>query len=362
MSQFEILGQTDSLWSASPEIEITGFTDIYYAYDFNTPETTFRQPFLFNHNRHNEFNLNLGMIKIAAVHAKYRSNFALHTGTYVQDNYSAEPGVLKNIFEANVGLSLIPSGKLWLDAGILPSHIGFESAVSLDNSTLTRSLLAENSPYFMTGAKLTYTPRPDWELAAIVNNGWQRIQRVSGNSLPGFGTQIVYKPSTNATFNWSTFAGTDDPDSTRRMRYFSNVYGIIQVSEKLEIIGGFDVGFQESAITTDSYDNWLSPVLIARYRFKENFAAAIRLEHYQDPGGVIVGFPEGVMLKTNGYSLNLDYNPTPDIACRLEGRWLSASDNSFPRESTSVSDNFTLVGSIAVRFSHLIKPDKATVQ
>ena len=35
---------------------------------------------------------------------------------------------------------------LWLDAGIFVSHIGLESANSRDNLTLTRSIMADNSP------------------------------------------------------------------------------------------------------------------------------------------------------------------------------------------------------------------------
>jgi hypothetical protein len=104
--------------------------------------------FYFNHNRHNEFNLNLGFVKLGLEHSKYRANLALQTGTYSNDNYSAEPGLLKNIFEANVGLSLNKKNNLWIDAGVFASHIGFESAISTDNLTMTRSLLAENSLIF----------------------------------------------------------------------------------------------------------------------------------------------------------------------------------------------------------------------
>ncbi len=76
--------------------------------------------FLFNHNRHNELNLNLGLLKLSLNHSKYRANFALQAGTYSNDNYAAEPGLLKNIFEANIGISLTEKNNLWLDAGIMP--------------------------------------------------------------------------------------------------------------------------------------------------------------------------------------------------------------------------------------------------
>ena len=56
-------GQSDSSdWAQKPEVSYSGYLDIFYAYDFNEPKTNYRQPFLYSFNRHNEFNLNLGLI------------------------------------------------------------------------------------------------------------------------------------------------------------------------------------------------------------------------------------------------------------------------------------------------------------
>jgi hypothetical protein len=88
----------DTLWNQSPQVFLSSVLDIFYVYDFNQPQTPKRQDFLFNHNRHNEFNVNVGMVKVGLQHPKYRAHFALHAGTYSNDNYAAEPGVLKNIF------------------------------------------------------------------------------------------------------------------------------------------------------------------------------------------------------------------------------------------------------------------------
>lgn len=147
--------------TASDPLSITGYTEIYYQYDFNKPADGKRPGFIYNHNRHNEVNLNLGYLKASYNGKNSRVNLAAAAGTYMNANYSAEPGVLKNIQEANAGLRVSKKQNIWLDAGILPSHIGFESAVSKDCPTLTRSLLAENSPYFETGAKLTYTGKKE---------------------------------------------------------------------------------------------------------------------------------------------------------------------------------------------------------
>jgi hypothetical protein len=349
-----IVAQADSTWHQKPELSISGFADVFYVYDFNQPQGAERQPFLFNHNRHNEFNLNLGIIKLGVDHEKYRANLAFHTGTYVNDNYAAEPGLLKSIFEANIGLSLNKRNTIWLDAGIMPSHIGFESAISMDNSTLTRSLLAENSPYFMAGAKLTLTPSEKWEIAGLILNGWQRIQRLHGNSLPSIGTQVKFSPSDKILFNWSSFAGTDQPDSTRTMRYFNNFFGQFQITQKIGLITGFDIGVQQRSKGSANYEFWFSPVFIGQYTFNDRWKSAVRAEYYHDQSGVIIQTATANGFQTTGFSLNLDYAPTQNLMCRIEGRWLNSKDPIFETKTNFINTNFIIGASIAIKFSETL--------
>jgi hypothetical protein len=346
----KLSAQVDSAWHQKPTVTISGFADVFYVYDFNQPQGTERQPFLFNYNRHNEFNLNLGFIKFGLEQSKYRANFALQTGTYANDNYAAEPGLLKSIFEANIGVSLNKKNNLWLDAGVLPSHIGFESAISIDNWTMTRSLLADNSPYFLTGAKLTFNPNDKWGIAGLIVNGWQRIQRLEGNSLPSFGTQVNFSPTENITLNWSSFIGTDDPDTTRRMRYFNNFYGQFQFTKMFGLIAGFDIGTQQRVKNSSTYDLWFSPVIIGQFAMNRHWKTAIRAEYYQDETGIIIPTGTNNGFKTTGLSLNLDYTPTQNIVCRLEGRWLNSKDKIFETKGMSTNNNFIIGISIAIKF------------
>jgi len=313
-----------------PSIDVSGFLDVYYAYDFNEPRSLKRQPYLYNHNRHNEFNVNLGLIKIGIYDEKYRSTLALQTGAYGNDNYSEESGLLKSVFEATVGVSLNNDNTLWLDAGVLPSHIGFESAISMDNYTLSRSLSAENSPYFLTGAKLTYNPNDKLELAALVTNGWQRIQRVKGNSLLSYGTQAIYQPTDRISINWSTFIGTDDDDYNRRMRYFSNLYTQLDIGERFHVIGGIDIGAQQTHKGSETYNLWYTPTVIGYWSINELWGVGARGEYYQDEYGVIVYDN----FETYGFSTNIDYSPTSNMMFRVEARHL---------------DNLTLLTSLAIK-------------
>lgn len=115
LGQFGLIAQTEN---AQPALTFTGYVETYYLYDFGNPDDHNRPGFLYSFNRHNEVNLNLGFIKAAYLKEKTRANFALMAGTYPNANLSAEPGVLRNILEANVGVKISKSKNLWIDSQV----------------------------------------------------------------------------------------------------------------------------------------------------------------------------------------------------------------------------------------------------
>ena len=330
---------------------ISGYVEAYYVYDFNKPENNTRPAFIYSYNRHNEVNLNLGFLKGSYNTENVRANLAIMAGTYTNANLASEPGVLKNIFEANAGVKISSSKNLWVDAGVFASHIGFESAIGKDSWNLTRSILADNTPYFESGAKISYTNENEkWFLSAMILNGWQRIQRLNGNSLPSFGTQVTFKPNSEVTLNSSSFIGTDTPDSARLMRYFHNFYGIIQLSDQLGLTLGFDYGIQQKTSGTGTYDHWLSPVIIARITFSEKISMDVRAEYYEDRSAVIIRMPTPNGFRTTGLSTNLDYKISSNALWRFEIRNFSSRDAIFVREGKNVKDNTFITTSLAINF------------
>ena len=353
--------QTATTTSATTGLVLSGYVEAYYTYDFTAPKTTQERPsFLYNHKRNREVNINLAFIRLAYTHERVRSNLAIQAGTYAQYNYAAEQGLLKNILEANAGVKLSTTRDLWLDAGIFSSHIGFESAISKDCWTLTRSLSAENSPYYLAGAKLTYnTPNSKWTLLGSVLNGWQRIARLPGYSGPSVSTQVQFKPSAKLVFNWSTFLGSDRPDSLKQGRFFNNFYAIINPTGKLGVILGFDIGADRKPVISSRSDQrvgsgsyvWYSPVLIARLATSDKSYLAGRIEYYRDKNGVIIstGTPNG--FQTFGYSLNYDYAILPNAIFRIEGKLYSSKDAIFEAVNSTVSrTNTSLTTSLAISF------------
>ncbi|MBO6183132.1 MAG: porin [Chryseobacterium sp.] len=341
--------QNDSI---NKPFNISGYAEVYYTADFNNPKNNNRPGFVYSHNRNNEINVNLAYIKTAYNTENVRANLALAVGTYMNANYAAEQGVMKNVYEANAGLKISKKHNLWIDAGIFPSHLGFESAVGKDNWTLTRSLFADNSPYFETGAKISYTSESGkWFVSGLVLNGWQRIQRVDGNSTPAFGHQLIFKPNEKLTINSSSFIGNDKPDSIRQMRYFHNLYAVYQINKKFGLTAGFDIGAEQKAKGSDQYTIWYTPVLIAKYNATDKLSFTARGEYYQDEKGVIISTGTENGFKTFGYSFNADYQIFPNLVWRTEIRNLSSKDAIFMNITDEFNKNsLTATTALAISF------------
>jgi len=335
----------------APKLKISGYLETYFGYDFNKPTDNNRPGFIYSHNRHNEVNLNLGFIKANYDDGTIRGNVAVMAGTYANANLAAEPGVLKNIYEANAGVKLSKNANLWLDAGVFSSHIGFESAVSKDCWVLTRNISSENTPYYESGAKITYvTNDGKFTAAAFYLNGWQRITRQNGNSQPAGGVQLTWKPTDKITVNYSNYLGTEGVDSVRVTRFYHNVYGIFQVTDQFGLTLGFDYGTQQKAKGSNDKNEVLSPVAIAQYKINNKWAIAGRAEYYQDKDGVFIATGTANGFKTTGYSLNLDYAPISNAVIRLEGKMYSSKDKIFVRNLNAVDNNAALTASIAIAF------------
>ncbi|MES2617709.1 MAG: porin [Bacteroidota bacterium] len=338
---FKLSAQRDTM----SKINFSVYGDVYYSYDFSEPYGNEKPAFIYNHKRHNEVNANLLILKAAYKDTITRGNLALMAGNYPQYNLSHEPLWASFIYEANVGVKLNKRRQLWLDAGIFPSHIGFESAISADCWTLTRSILAENSPYYEAGIRLSNTNKNEnfyWALMAL--NGWQTIQRPPGINTPSFGLQLNYKIKEKLTLNYSNFVGSTQPDSNKAIRTFHNLYLQYESGNKWGAIAGFDIGSDK--IANGTYSTWYSPVVIVRYAVNKKIKAAIRGEYYYDKNQIIITTQTANGFQVMGYSANLDFNITEGVLFRIEGKLYHSKDPIF---KNNTSNNFALTSSLTYK-------------
>jgi hypothetical protein len=326
---------------------IYGFVDAYYSYDLGQPAAHERPVFIYNHKRTNEFNVNLGLLKLTYASEKVRGNLGLMAGTYPQYNLAAEQNMLKNIYEAKAGFKF--SKKLWLDAGIFPSHIGAETAISRENLNLTRSLGADNTPYYEAGVKLTLEATEKLTVTGLVLNGWQNIRENNNNK--AIGTQIQYKLKDKILLNYSNFFGNEKPDSAAQIRFFHNVYASANLSNKWSLIAGFDLGTEERPNGESGSNKWWNPTLSLKYQLTDKVGIAVRTEYYHDKNGVIIATETKHGFQTAGYSLNLDYAPAEQVLWRVEGRMFNSKDEIFISKNGRATDkNNAVTSSLSIKF------------
>lgn len=336
--------------STAPHFRFDGYIDVYFSYDYNRPASGLRPAFLYSYNHHDDPEINLALFHTAYDKKNLRCNLALMFGTYSRSNLASEKKWLRYIYEANIGLAVGKKKNTWLDAGVFPSHIGFESAIGKDCWTLSRSIMAENTPYYESGIRLSWSPEKNkWTFRILLLNGWQRIGWKNENRIPAAGTQVTYTPNEKITLNSSSFIGHVLPDSSHCIRYFHNAYAVWQLHSRFGITAGIDNGMQKNP-STDKFDSWINPTIIVRGMLTKKIFLACRYEYYYDPGQIIINTSSPNGFRSSGFSANLDYRLNENILFRCEGRSLKSADPVFVRNYQPVNDNFCFMVSASCAF------------
>lgn len=340
-SIFPMLSQSEN-----KKVQFSAYNELYFSYDFRQTGKSVKPGFIYNHKRNSTLANNLLLASAKYSDDKVRANVALMLGDYATYNLAAEPTWAKVLNEAHIGLLLSKKSNTWLDVGLLPSHIGIESAIGFDNWTLTRSLLAENSPYFETGIKLSgQAMQKKMMISALILNGWQKIKRPNYIKKPSYGLQLQYKPSAKHLLNYSNFIGTDKPDSVAGIRHFHNFYAQFEPSASFGLQLGMDMGFEKNR--KNKYATWFAPMLVIQQKLGEKINLAGRIEYYSDKTEAIINTSQGIGFQTLGLSSNIDFTFSEKIKCRLEAKKYYAKQAVFV--DNTAKDYFILTSSVCLK-------------
>lgn len=243
------------------------------------------------------------------------------TGDSADVVHAAEPNhhPVRNIYQASV---LYDAKFAQFEAGVYPSHIGFEGFFTKDNWSYTRGWLGELSPYYQAGIKASKSFGSKWSGQVHVLRGWQNI---SAHVPAAIGTQIAY-----ASGPWSASFNTYiDPD-----RKFGDLVATYKVTPKLSLGGSLDRGRQTPA-------NWLGAGLYGRYGFDDRHAIAFRAERFRDPNGGISGIAQTLSEAT----LTYEFRPSAHSILKLEGR---RDHSTAPVFSGSNNQTLAIASAVAV--------------
>ena len=323
-------------WSAS--------TDIFLSSSFNKP-SNHQRAYTTQPSRNNEIGLMLASIGLSVSGPNYRGRVALQEGWFARANYSGLDSSWRMLQEANVGVRVADG--LWLDAGVMFSHIGYESMIGRNNLTLSRSFTADYTPYYSTGAALAWTVSDVVSVTGLVLNGWQQI--VDINNDLAFGARVVVTPSSTLSFNWSTFVGNEQARGTASMvRFHNNFWVEWKATDRIIIVGLADVCLQDTPADT-STKQWYAGVTAA-YSPSDQFRIATRVEHYNDPANMFIATPTRGPFQASAASLNLDYRPNDAVLVRGEIRTMIAGEKVFPSHDGLKSSDTYITVSTSIAF------------
>jgi|SRR5690554_677697 len=334
--------QEDNSFPMTKKLSVKGYIEAYYAYDFSPPENNLRPDVLYNFTNHNQFSINTGIIGLNYKGRFFRSDVSFILGSYTKQNLADEPKFFKHIYEANIGVKLLKDHDFWLDIGIMESNIGFESAIGTECFTLSRSLMAESSPYYLNAAKLSYIPKNEkWEFEVLFSKGWQ--QMIDG--YPSFGHTVKYKANKNWLINSSSFAGKVKlpgivPMLTRReFRFFHNLYAKYEKG-KFGVIAGIDFGVDQLVENHADKGSWTGAIGVFRYQFHKNWSASIRGEYFLDPSNSVTSLENTDGFENFGASLNIDCHLGKIFMIRAEARMLAGKEQYYVLNNVPSNSNF----------------------
>ena len=308
------------------KVTISGYLDSYYAFNFSKPSNA-NSPYFVSSNRHNEANINLAFIDLRYNTENIRARITPGFGTYVNANYAAEQGLLKNMIEASAGLRISKKKNYWLDYGVIGSPFTNESYLSKDHLVYSRTLAAENVPYYLCGAKLSMPLSSKTNLYLYALNGWQQIK--NQNKRLSFASQLEYRPNNKNLVNWNTYIGDESSAANPQFknRYFSDIYWIYDSGKKFTSTACAYLGIQEIA---NSRFTWWQINYSAKYNFNTKFSLAGRVEYFNDPTNIMVtNITPTKGFSTTSASLCFNAKINNNALFRLENRAFYANENAF---------------------------------
>lgn len=324
-----------------------GFIDTYYAYDFNNPSTIDRQ-YTTQAIRHNEFNINMAYVDLKISSEQIRSRMALQFGNSVEANYAQEPQqgnisgpeIIKHIQESYVGTKL--DENTWIDAGIFFSHIGLESFISKDNINYTRSLVADFSPYYQAGVKISHDFSDKVSGQILLLNGWQMIS--DNNSDKTLGTQLSYNFSENTYLTYNTLIGNEST-----FRHFHDLVFRSALSNNFELSLQIDLGFSEKS-NSNAYSRWFGTSLMTFYKLSLQSKINTRIEYYYDPDKVITSTGSTLSFDVFSCSLGFDHKINDFTTFRSEVRHYRSPNQIFSSSTIDKNKNTSFISSLGFSF------------
>jgi hypothetical protein len=320
-------------------VTISGFVDIYYAYNFNTPATpcaVVNDVAVFNclhvfDVAQNSFSLNLASFGLektptADSRAGFRLDLMFGPGAGLVTGDGADAS-LRNVLEGYASYLIAPRGHLQVDAGRFTTPAGIEDIVPARNWNASRSLLfALAIPHEHVGLRVITAPRESLELTGFVANGWTDVSRNAGAQQVG--ASLWARPFRSLTFRQTYIGGPESTPTTMTngWRDLWDTAAAVRVTSDVDVAFNLDLGDDRNTL-----QSWSGAAVYVRRRITDQAAVALRLEQLADHDGFMTGVSQDLQEAT----VTAEVRPAPQAALRLEYRIDRADTPYFLRSAST---------------------------
>lgn len=315
-------------YDSTGQLILSGYISTYYAYyndslgQGNYSQIPTTSPYS------DRFGLNIVQFGAAYTSRLVRGTFTLHFGDIPQSAWSSKYNFIQ---EANVGVRIIP--KLWFDIGFFRTHIGLESIQPRENIASSIATTTYFEPYFLSGAKLTYTFNKKFTLQANVFNGFNTFVETNKNKAIGLSALITPNEHFSITVNAITSDESPDYAPKTHQRLYTNIYGVYK-SDRVDIGAEYNFGMQEnSRLSNPNEKAYMQSALLAvKYKLKKFVSFYARGEFFSDPDEILTGpiinsNHDLVGLHIFGETIGIELKPIKNSYIRVEGRTLHTNKN-----------------------------------
>ena len=305
-----VLAQEPAAQPQQPRIAVSGFVDLYYAYNLNKTDPALRSFDV----QHSAFSLSLVEVALAkAVTPQSRAGFRVDldfgktadlVARYEPESDGRE--IYKHIQQAYVSLL---TGKVQWDAGKFVTPLGAEVIESQDNWNYGRSTLFGYAiPFYHVGLRATVIASPKVTLNGYVTNGWNNSSEIHGD-LPCLAVGATLKPSAKVTYVATYMAGQEAAGANADTRHLFDTTLTVAATPKLSLMVNFDYG-------KEGPTSWWGVAGYAKLQARPSWALVGRYEYLDDTDGGFMTF--GTRAQT--LTLTSDHVIAGALKLRLEYR------------------------------------------
>jgi hypothetical protein len=311
---------------APAKIDVGGYVDVYYGYNFNETDPLLRSFDV----QHNTFSLSAAEVNFAKVPTAdspvgFRTD--LFFGKAADLTAAFEPAddgkeVMKHLQQAYVS---VLTGKVQWDVGKYVTPIGAEVIESQDNWNYTRSILFGYAiPFYHLGVRASVPLTDKVTLGAYLTNGWNNATELNGDKTVGLG--VTLKPTGSVTWIANYMGGKEAPElDTRHLFDTTLSFG---ATSRLSLMANFDYGAEGDV-------SWWGVAGYAKFQARPTWSLVGRYEYLDDTEGGFMTIGD----TAHSFTVTSDHLIAGALRARLEYRLDLTDGEYFEKDDGSLTDS-----------------------